>query len=76
MSLDDTDLFGAAAAAAAGADGVAGSGGTASLPPLAVRMRPRTVDEVRGSRSLEDVFVETVGGGQRTGEELTWLKPR
>ena len=42
MSLDDTDLFGAAASAG---DGV---GGAASLPPLAVRMRPRTIDEVRG----------------------------
>ncbi len=43
MSLDDTDLFGAAASAG---DGVGGSG--ASLPPLAVRMRPRSIDEVRG----------------------------
>ncbi|GAA4401988.1 replication-associated recombination protein A [Fodinibacter luteus] len=42
MSLDDTDLFGAAAA------GGAGGGGPASLPPLAVRMRPRSVEEVRG----------------------------
>ena len=42
MSLDDTDLFGAAASAG---DGV---GGGASLPPLAVRMRPRNIDEVRG----------------------------
>ena len=42
MSLDDTDLFGAAASAG---DGV---GGGASLPPLAVRMRPRGIDEVRG----------------------------
>ena len=43
VSLDDTDLFGAAASAG---DGVGGSG--ASLPPLAVRMRPRSIDEVRG----------------------------
>ena len=43
MSLDDPDLFGAAAA-----DGGAGGGGAASLPPLAVRMRPRGIDEVRG----------------------------
>ena len=42
MSLDDTDLFGAAASAG---DGV---GGGSSLPPLAVRMRPRSIDEVRG----------------------------
>jgi len=43
VSLDDTDLFGAAAA---GADGAVGGG--ASMPPLAVRMRPRSIDEVRG----------------------------
>jgi putative ATPase len=42
VSLDDPDLFGAAA------DGGAGGGGAASLPPLAVRMRPRGIDEVRG----------------------------
>jgi len=42
VSLDDTDLFGAAASAG---DGV---GGGSSLPPLAVRMRPRSIDEVRG----------------------------
>ena len=45
MSLDDTDLFGAAAA---GASGEASAVGAASLPPLAVRMRPRSVEEVRG----------------------------
>jgi putative ATPase len=45
VSLDDPDLFGAAAAGDAGA---AGGGGPASLRPLAVRMRPRTVEEVRG----------------------------
>ena len=43
VSLDDTDLFGAAASAG---DGVGGGG--SSLPPLAVRMRPRSIDEVRG----------------------------
>ena len=43
MSLDDPDLFGAAAA-----DGGAGGGGAASLPPLAMRMRPRGINEVRG----------------------------
>jgi len=32
-----------------------------------------TLDEVRGSRNLEDVFVETVGGRVATGEELSWL---
>jgi putative ATPase len=44
VSLDDPDLFGAAAAGRAGDAGA----GAASLPPLAVRMRPRTVEEVRG----------------------------
>jgi putative ATPase len=43
VSLDDTDLFGAAASA-----GDAVGGGGSSMPPLAVRMRPRTVEEVRG----------------------------
>jgi ABC-2 type transport system ATP-binding protein len=32
-----------------------------------------TLDEVRAGRSLEDVFVETVGGRVATGEELSWL---
>jgi ABC-2 type transport system ATP-binding protein len=32
-----------------------------------------TLDEVRGDRSLEEVFVETVGGRTATGEELSWL---
>ena len=32
-----------------------------------------TLDEVRGERSLEDVFVEVVGGRTATGEELSWL---
>ena len=32
-----------------------------------------TLDEVRGARDLEDVFVETVGGRTATGEELSWL---
>ena len=35
-----------------------------------------TVEEVRGDRSLEEVFVQTVGGVEGAGEELTWLKPR
>src|SRR6187551_2441135 len=43
VSLDDPDLFGAAASAGEGV-----GGGAASLPPLAVRMRPRNIDEVRG----------------------------
>ena len=32
-----------------------------------------TLDEVRGDRSLEEVFVEVVGGRTATGEELSWL---
>ncbi|MGK5737799.1 ABC transporter ATP-binding protein [Micromonospora sp. URMC 103] len=35
--------------------------------------RVGTLDEVRGKRSLEDVFVEVVGGRTATGEELAWL---
>ncbi|MER7418672.1 ABC transporter ATP-binding protein [Micromonospora peucetia] len=31
------------------------------------------IDEVRGGRSLEQVFVEVVGGRTATGEELAWL---
>jgi ABC-2 type transport system ATP-binding protein len=32
-----------------------------------------TLAEVRGDRSLEDVFVQVVGGRIATGEELSWL---
>jgi ABC-2 type transport system ATP-binding protein len=32
-----------------------------------------TLHEVRGGRSLEDVFVTTVGGRVSTGAELSWL---
>ncbi|WP_246179870.1 ABC transporter ATP-binding protein [Kocuria coralli] len=35
-----------------------------------------TVDQVRGSQSLEDTFVELVGGRTQVGEGLTWLSPR
>jgi ABC-2 type transport system ATP-binding protein len=35
--------------------------------------RVGTLSEVRGNRSLEDVFVEVVGGRTSTGEELAWL---
>ena len=35
--------------------------------------RVGTLDEVRGGRSLEEVFVEVVGGRTATGEELSWL---
>ncbi|RLK24603.1 ABC-2 type transport system ATP-binding protein [Micromonospora sp. M71_S20] len=31
------------------------------------------IEEVRGGRSLEQVFVEVVGGRTATGEELAWL---
>jgi len=47
VSLDNPDLFGAAAA-----DGDARGGATASLPPLAVRMRPRSIEEVRGQGDI------------------------
>ncbi len=49
MSQDGTDLFGAAAQERA-ADGSDASG--AGLPPLAVRMRPRSVEEVRGQAEV------------------------
>jgi ABC-2 type transport system ATP-binding protein len=32
-----------------------------------------TLDEVRGERDLEDVFVQVVGGRTATGQELSWL---
>ncbi|HEY8452624.1 MAG: ABC transporter ATP-binding protein [Micromonosporaceae bacterium] len=32
-----------------------------------------TLDEVRGGRTLEERFVEIVGGRTATGEELSWL---
>jgi len=35
--------------------------------------RHGTLAEVRGDRSLEDVFVEVVGGRTATGQELSWL---
>jgi ABC-2 type transport system ATP-binding protein len=35
--------------------------------------RVGTLAEVRGERSLEEVFVEVVGGRTATGEELSWL---
>ena len=46
MSQDGTDLFGAAAD-----DGAAGSA-TSAYAPLAVRMRPRSIEEVRGQASI------------------------
>jgi ABC-2 type transport system ATP-binding protein len=36
-------------------------------------MRVGTLTEVRGERSLEEAFVEVVGGRTATGEELSWL---
>ena len=35
--------------------------------------RVGTLAQVRGDRSLEEVFVEVVGGRTATGEELAWL---
>ncbi|TDC82003.1 ABC transporter ATP-binding protein [Micromonospora sp. KC606] len=35
--------------------------------------RVGALDEVRGERRLEEVFVEAVGGRTATGEELSWL---
>jgi len=32
-----------------------------------------TLDQVRGDKSLEDVFVQVVGGRTATGSELAWL---
>jgi len=32
-----------------------------------------TIDEVRGDRSIEDVFFAFVGGRTTTGAELSWL---
>ncbi len=32
-----------------------------------------TLDQVRGGRALEEVFVEVVGGRTATGQELSWL---
>ncbi len=32
-----------------------------------------TLDQVRGGRTLEETFVEVVGGRTATGEELSWL---
>jgi len=45
VSQDETDLFGAASAEAGGSS-------MASIPPLAVRMRPRSLDEVRGQAEV------------------------
>jgi ABC-2 type transport system ATP-binding protein len=44
----------------------------AILAQGAIRVRG-TLDEVRGERSLEDVFVQVVGGRTATGSELAWL---
>ncbi len=32
-----------------------------------------TIADVRAGRSLEDVFVQVVGGRTATGQELAWL---
>jgi ABC-2 type transport system ATP-binding protein len=36
-------------------------------------LRQGTLSEVRGEKSLEDVFVQVVGGRTATGQELAWL---
>ena len=75
VSLDDTDLFGAAASAG---DGV---GGGSSLPPLAVRMRPRNIDEVRGQgdvlRPGSPLRRLIEGSGERPGRSrsILWGPP-
>jgi ABC-2 type transport system ATP-binding protein len=35
--------------------------------------RAGSLDQVRGGRPLEDVFVEAVGGRTDVGTELSWL---
>ncbi|NHU84565.1 ABC transporter ATP-binding protein [Kocuria sp. JC486] len=35
-----------------------------------------TVEQVRGDSSLEETFVDLVGGRTHVGEGLTWLRPR
>jgi putative ATPase len=73
MSLDDPDLFGSAAAE--------GAGGIASLPPLAVRMRPRSVDEVRGQGDVLRPgsplrrLIEGSGGAAGPVSAILWGPP-
>lgn len=35
-----------------------------------------TTDEVRGTKTLEETFVDLVGGRLTAGEELSWLRPQ
>jgi ABC-2 type transport system ATP-binding protein len=44
----------------------------AILADGAIRLQG-TLGSVRGERSLEDVFVQVVGGRIATGSELAWL---
>ncbi len=46
-----------------------------SVVAIALVLAAGTVDEVRAGASLEDRFVELVGGRRETGEELSWLRP-
>ncbi len=77
MSLEEPDLFGAAAAERGGAAG----SGTASLPPLAVRMRPRTIDEVRGQGDVLRPgsplrrLIEGSGGAAGPVSAILWGPP-
>jgi len=75
VSQDGTDLFGAAAGEASDA----GAGGL--LPPLAVRMRPRTVDEVRGQGEVLRPgsplrrLIEGSGGAAGALSAIPWGPP-
>ena len=77
MSLEEPDLFGAAAAERGGAAG----SGTASLPPLAVRMRPRSIDEVRGQGDVLRPgsplrrLIEGSGGAAGPVSAILWGPP-
>ncbi|GIL34674.1 ATPase AAA [Phycicoccus sp. DTK01] len=74
MAQDGTDLFGAAAQAADGAP-------TSVVPPLAVRMRPRSLDEVRGQADVLRPgsplrrLVEGSGGAAGPLSAILWGPP-
>ncbi len=75
MSQDGTDLFGAAA----GEGPDAGAAGL--VPPLAVRMRPRTVEEVRGQAEVLRPgsplrrLIEGSGGAAGALSAILWGPP-
>jgi putative ATPase len=77
VSLEEPDLFGAAAADGGGAAG----SGTASVPPLAVRMRPRRIDEVRGQGDVLRPgsplrrLIEGSGGAAGPVSAILWGPP-